>query len=74
MDAAVAVGHDLLTADPSLGSVRVIHQLDALRAQLATHRDYSPVRAFLVRFDDARRARMVLLADLVPSSSKGATS
>lgn len=67
LDAAVAVGHDLLGTSPTLGSVRVVQQLDDLRAALEPHRSYGPVREYLVRFGDARRARMLLLADLIPS-------
>lgn len=71
LDAALHAGHDLLTADPALGSVRVVHQLDTLRDLLAPHRGYPPVRDFLTRFADVRRARMLLLADIVPPPSKG---
>ena len=73
LDAAVTVGHDVLAADPNLGSVRVLRQLDDLRALLAPHRGHPPVRALLARFDETRRARMLLLADIVPLPSKGAT-
>lgn len=65
LDAAVSVGHDLLSTSPTLSSVRVVHQLDALRNALARHPDYLPVREYLLRFDEARRARMLLLADIV---------
>ncbi|GAA0621374.1 helix-turn-helix transcriptional regulator [Streptomyces crystallinus] len=71
LDAALRVGHDLLTADPALGSVRVIHQLDTLKDLLVTHRGYPPVRDFLARFADVRRARMLLLADIVPPPREG---
>ncbi|WP_262004765.1 XRE family transcriptional regulator [Streptomyces sp. FIT100] len=71
LDAAVDVGHDLLTTSPTLGSIRVIHQLDDLRRLLEPHRGYGPVREYLVRFDDARRARMLLLADIIPLPSGG---
>ncbi|MFI6689931.1 XRE family transcriptional regulator [Streptomyces sp. NPDC050485] len=71
LDAAVSVGHQLLTADPTLGSVRVIHQIDDLRELLAPHHGYPPVRDLLTRFDEARRARMLLLADIIPPPSKG---
>lgn len=71
LDAAVSAGHSLLAADPALGSVRVIRQLDGLRHLLAPHRAHPPVRDFLLRFDDARRARMLLLADIIPPPSKG---
>lgn len=67
LDAALAVGHDLLATSPILGSVRVVHQLDGLRALLEPHRGYGPVRQYLARFGDARRARLLLLADLIPS-------
>ncbi|WP_246204573.1 XRE family transcriptional regulator [Streptomyces tailanensis] len=67
LDAAVAVGHDLLATSPTLGSVRVVQQFDGLRARLEPHKRYGPVREYLVRFDDARRARLLLLADLIPS-------
>ncbi|MFG1804870.1 XRE family transcriptional regulator [Streptomyces sp. NPDC049040] len=73
LDAALTVGHDVLAADPNLGSIRVLHQLDDLRALLAPHHSHPPVRALLTRFDETRRARMLLLADIVPPPSKGAT-
>ncbi|MGW2899884.1 XRE family transcriptional regulator [Streptomyces sp. NPDC001212] len=71
LDAAVSVGHDLLSTSPTLGSVRVVQQLDELRRLLEAHRGYPPVREYLVRFDDARRVRMLLLADLIPPSPGG---
>lgn len=71
VDAAVRVGNDLLSTSPTLGSVRVVQQLDELRRLLEPRRSYEPVREYLVRFDDARRARMLLLADIVPPSSGG---
>lgn len=74
LDAAVSVGQDLLSTSPTLGSVRVMQQLDGLRRLLGPHRGYWPVREYLARFDDARRARMLLLADLIPPSPGGATS
>ncbi|UGY93195.1 hypothetical protein [Streptomyces gobiensis] len=67
LDAAVGIGHDLLSTSPTLGSIRVVHQLDELRRVLEPHKTYGPVREYLVRFDDARRARMLLLADIIPS-------
>ncbi|GGS43213.1 hypothetical protein GCM10010206_00510 [Streptomyces cinerochromogenes] len=73
LDAAVSVGHDLLSTSPTLGSVRVVQQLDRLRRLLEPHRGYRPVREYLTRFDDARRARMLLLADLIPPSPGGTT-
>jgi ADP-ribose pyrophosphatase YjhB (NUDIX family) len=54
LDAAVSVGHDLLSTSPTLGSVRVVQQLDGLRRLLEPHRGYPPVRDYLARFDDAR--------------------
>nr|WSW64565.1 helix-turn-helix transcriptional regulator [Streptomyces sp. NBC_00998] len=65
LDAAVKVGHDLLATSPTLSSVRVIHQLDDLRRHLEPHKAYGPVSQYLVRFDDARRARMLLMADII---------
>lgn len=73
LNAAVSVGHDLLSMTPALSSVRVVRQLDALRRLLEPHRGYPPVREYLVRFDDARRAGMLLLADLIPPSPGGTT-
>lgn len=67
LDAALAVGHDLLATSPALGSVRVVRQLDDLGTLLEPHKGYGPVREYLVRFGDARRARLLLLADLIPS-------
>ncbi|WP_280703245.1 helix-turn-helix domain-containing protein [Kitasatospora sp. GP82] len=73
LDAAVEVGHELLATSPSLGSVRVIHQLDDLRRLLEQHCDYQPVREYLARFDDGRRTRMLLLADII-TPPRGGTS
>ncbi|UUU22326.1 hypothetical protein [Streptomyces sp. DSM 40750] len=63
----MTVGHDLLATSPTLGSIRVVQQLDGLRALLEPHKSYGPVREYLVRFDDGRRAGLLLLADLIPS-------
>jgi tetratricopeptide (TPR) repeat protein len=71
LDTAVDVGHQLLATSPTLGSVRVVHQLDDLRTLLAQFTDCRPVREYLARFDDARRMRMVLLADLIPQPRGG---
>ncbi|MER8232341.1 helix-turn-helix transcriptional regulator [Streptomyces sp. NPDC094049] len=65
LDAALSVGHDLLGTSPTLGSVRVVHQLDGLRRLLEPHKGYAPVQDYLVRFDDARRVRTLLLADIL---------
>ncbi|GAA0911961.1 helix-turn-helix transcriptional regulator [Streptomyces thermoalcalitolerans] len=73
LDAAVHVGHDLLSTSPTLGSVRVLQQLDDLRLLLEPHRGYPPVREYLTRFDDAHRARMLLLADVIPPHREGTT-
>jgi transcriptional regulator with XRE-family HTH domain len=73
LDAAVGVGNELLAADPYLGSVRVVRQLERLRQLLDPHRTYRPVDAFLTRLDDARRDRMLLLADII-SPPYGGTS
>lgn len=54
LDAAVQTGHDLLSTSPTLGSVRVIQQLDALRQLLEPHRAYGPMRQYLTRFDYPR--------------------
>lgn len=71
LDAAVHVGHDLLGTGPTLSSVRVMQQLNDLRLLLESHREYPPVREYLTWFDDARRARMLLLADLIPPHWEG---
>ncbi|MFJ9619087.1 hypothetical protein [Streptomyces noursei] len=73
MDAAVSVAHDVLSTSPTLGSIRGVQQLDELRRLLELHRAYGPVPEYLVRFDDACRARMLLLADIVPPSPGGTT-
>ncbi|WP_327364937.1 hypothetical protein [Streptomyces sp. NBC_01296] len=39
--------------------------LDDLRRHLEPHKAYRPVGQYLVRFDDARRARMLLMADII---------
>ncbi|MFI9746768.1 XRE family transcriptional regulator [Streptomyces sp. NPDC052494] len=72
LDAALGVAHDLLSTSPTLGSVRVVYQLDELRGLLSRHQGYAPVRDYLVRFDDARRARMLLLADILTSRKANA--
>ncbi|MFJ9821043.1 hypothetical protein ACIRU3_38470 [Streptomyces sp. NPDC101151] len=74
LDAAVHVGHDLLSTSPTLGSVRVVQQFDGLRRLLEPHRGYLPVREYLTRFDDARRVSMLLLADLIPPHPGGITA
>ncbi|MFJ5736579.1 XRE family transcriptional regulator [Streptomyces microflavus] len=66
LDAAIHVGNDLLNTNLTLGSVRVVRQLDSLRNLFEPHRAHPPVRQYLERFDDARRARMLLLADIIP--------
>ncbi|RMB85485.1 hypothetical protein CTZ28_11830 [Streptomyces shenzhenensis] len=71
LDAAVHAAHALLSTSPTLGSIRVVQQLDELRHLLEQHKAYRPVPEYLVRFDDARRARMLLLADLIPPSPGG---
>ncbi|MFI6374757.1 XRE family transcriptional regulator [Streptomyces sp. NPDC050546] len=74
LDAAVHTGHDLLSTSPTLGSIRVMQHLDLLRRLLEPHRAYAPVREYLTRFDDARRARMLLLADIIPPSPEGTSA
>lgn len=71
LDAAVHTAHVLLTTSPTMASVRVVQQLDELRRLLEHHKRYPPVREYLVRFDEARRARMLLLADLIAPQSGG---
>ncbi|MFE3069160.1 XRE family transcriptional regulator [Streptomyces sp. NPDC059247] len=71
LDAALSVGHDLLGTSSTLGSVRFIRQLDGLRRLLEPHKGYAPVQDYLVRFDDARRVRTLLLADIL-SPGEGA--
>ncbi len=41
-------------------------QFDDLRALLKPHKGYGPVREHLMRFNEARRARLLLLTDLIP--------
>ncbi|MCF3168297.1 XRE family transcriptional regulator [Streptomyces violaceoruber] len=65
-DAAIQVGNDLLGTSLALASVRVQHQLGLLHDHLTPHRAHAPVREYLERFEDARRARMLLMADIVP--------
>ncbi|MFC0843335.1 hypothetical protein ACFH04_06230 [Streptomyces noboritoensis] len=38
---------------------------------MAPHRGHPPVRDFLARFADVRRARMLLLADIIPTPREG---
>ena len=72
LEEAVTVGHELLATSPTLGSVRVLHQLDDLRSLLEPHSAHGPVREYLVRFADARRSRLLLLADIMtPSGGTG---
>ncbi|WP_100864434.1 MULTISPECIES: hypothetical protein [Streptomyces] len=71
LDAAVHAAHVLLGTSPTLGSVRVLQQLDELRRLLESYKGYPLVREYLVRFDDARRARRLLLADLILPNSGG---
>ncbi|MFE1784066.1 helix-turn-helix domain-containing protein [Streptomyces sp. NPDC059506] len=71
LDAALHAGRHLLTTDPALASVRVVHQLHELRRLLETRRAYRPVRKYLEHFDEARRTRMLLLADIITPSRGG---
>ncbi|WP_327073352.1 XRE family transcriptional regulator [Kitasatospora purpeofusca] len=71
LDAAVGVGVALLATSPTMGSVRVVQQLDGLRDQLRQHAAYDPVCEYLARFDDARRTRALLLADIMPQPRGG---
>ncbi|WP_234392186.1 hypothetical protein [Streptomyces sp. WM6378] len=49
----------------------MVQQLDGLSRRMEPHAGYRPVREYLADFDDARRARMLLLADIIPSSPGG---
>ncbi len=72
LEEAVTVGHELLTTSPTLGSVRVLRQLDGLGRLLEPHSGHGPVREYLARFADARRSRLLLLADIMtPSGGTG---
>ncbi|WP_369386430.1 hypothetical protein AB5J72_01625 [Streptomyces sp. CG1] len=51
-----------------------MQQLDKLRQRLEPHRGYAPVQEYLTRLDDARCAKMLLLADLIPPSPGGTTA
>lgn len=73
LDAAVAAGRDLLSTEPLLGSVRVLRQLDDLRERLRPYTGYRPLRQYLEGLDESRRARMLLLADIIPPPSGGTT-
>lgn len=74
LDAVVHCGKELLSANPSLGSVRVVNQLAELRRILDSHRGYRPLREFLAQFDASAKARMLLLADLMTPHSEGTSS
>jgi hypothetical protein len=63
---AAPVGVDLLSTSPTLGSVRVVHQLDGFRDALVPHAAHGPVRDYLAHFDQARRTRALLPADILP--------
>ncbi|WP_030021406.1 helix-turn-helix domain-containing protein [Streptomyces monomycini] len=71
LDAVVCCGYELLATSPTLSSVRFVNQLAGLRDTLDNHRAYPPVRTFLTRFDEAVRARRLLLADLISPRSGG---
>lgn len=73
LDTALAAGRALLDTSPTLGSVRVVHQLDDLRRLLERHKGYGPVREYAVRLDEARRARVLLLADIIAAGGGAAT-
>ncbi|MFD8780766.1 hypothetical protein [Kitasatospora sp. NPDC059599] len=73
LDAAVSVGTDLLATSPTLGSVRVVNQLDDLAELLGRYCDYSPVQEYLARFDEASRTRVLLLADIIPEPRGGSS-
>ncbi|MFD7104603.1 XRE family transcriptional regulator [Streptomyces celluloflavus] len=71
LDAVVHFGAELLTTNPSLGSVRVVNQLSDLRRMLEDHRGYRPVRDFLTQFDASAKTRLLLLADIMTPHSEG---
>ncbi|MEU7149754.1 hypothetical protein AB0B15_17220 [Streptomyces sp. NPDC045456] len=71
LDAVVHCGYELLATSPTLSSVRFVNQLAELRETLNAHRAYHPVRDFLAQFDEAVRARRLLLADLLSPQSGG---
>ncbi|MGK5532882.1 XRE family transcriptional regulator [Streptomyces sp. URMC 129] len=71
LDAAIHTGAGLLGSGNATGSVRVVRQLDELRALFRPHRGYAPVRNHLERLDDAARTRMLLLADVISPSPEG---
>ncbi|MEV7770376.1 XRE family transcriptional regulator [Kitasatospora sp. NPDC086791] len=73
LDAAVSVGTDLLATSPTLGSVRVVNQLDDLAELLGRHCGYSPVQEYLARFGEASRTRVLLLADIIPEPRGGSS-
>ncbi|RPE33222.1 helix-turn-helix domain-containing protein [Kitasatospora cineracea] len=66
LEEALHVGVELLSTSPTLGSVRVVHQLDSFRDALEPHAAHGLVRDYLVHFDQARRTRALLLADIMP--------
>uniref|UniRef100_A0AAU2VC01 Uncharacterized protein n=1 Tax=Streptomyces sp. NBC_00003 TaxID=2903608 RepID=A0AAU2VC01_9ACTN len=49
----------------------MVRQLDGLSRRMEPHAAYWPVREYLAHFDDARRARTLLLADIIPPSPGG---
>jgi len=60
LDEACAVGHEVLNATQTLGSVRVVQQLESLRQLLEPHRSAEMVSVFLACLADSLRGRMWL--------------
>ncbi|MEU7167067.1 XRE family transcriptional regulator [Streptomyces morookaense] len=72
LDAVVHFGGELLTANnPSLGSVRVVKQLDELRDLLGRHHAYPPVKDLSIRLADSTKTQSLLLADIMQPRTAG---
>ncbi|GAA3098794.1 hypothetical protein GCM10017600_12910 [Streptosporangium carneum] len=65
LDRAVAVGCGLLDGSQTLGSVRVLRQLDELGEMLQAHNRLHSVRAFLDKLAETTRTRKMLLGGMI---------
>ncbi|WP_329546765.1 helix-turn-helix domain-containing protein [Streptomyces sp. NBC_01356] len=74
LDAACAVGHELLSACGTLGSLRITQQLDELANSLAPHRSDHTVGDFLDCLTAVNHQRALLLAGISASHGGGAST
>lgn len=74
LEAACAVGHELLTACGALGSMRITQQLDELAGVLASYRGERVVAGFLDCLAAVNQQRALLLAGISVPHGGGTTT